>query len=307
MSNNPKAKRWAFTLNNYTDDDIQRLSGPLENVAYIIFGKEVGEQGTPHLQGTVVFTKPTYLRPAKGIIGEAHFSVCRDLKASIAYCKKEGDYTEVGVPPDQSNGGGKKRTADRISDDDLLEDFKVDVANGLTAIADIREKHSIVCARFPGFVRDYLQDNQKKTARLVEALPLRDWQQVLYQQLLKPADARKIFFIVDTTGNTGKSWFARYYCDYHGNAQIIIPGKKADMAFAVDPTKKVFFFDCPRSKQGEYILYDFLEEMKNGCIFSPKYESKMKTLDTPHIVVLMNERPDQTKLSADRYHITMLK
>lgn len=307
MSNNPKAKRWAFTLNNYTDDDIQRLSGPLENVEYIIFGKEVGEQGTPHLQGTVVFTKPTYLRPAKGIIGEAHFSVCRDLKASIAYCKKEGDYTEVGIPPDdQANKNAKKRTSDRISDDDLLEDFKADVSNGLNAMADIREKHSIVCARFPAFVRDYLHDKRKREPS-VEAFPLRDWQQVLYQQLLKPPDPRRIFFIVDTQGNTGKSWFAKYFCDYHGGAQIVIPGRKADMAYAVDPANKVFFFDCPRSKQGEYIQYDFLEEMKNGCIFSPKYESKMKTLATPHIVVLMNERPDQTKLSSDRYHITMLK
>lgn len=90
------------------------------------------------------------------------------------------------------------------------------------------------------------------------------------------------------------------------NATIIIPGKKADMAYVVNPDCKTFFFDCPRSKQGEFIQYDFLEELKNGLIISPKYESKMKRLNTPHVVVLTNETPDMTKLSSDRYSITNL-
>ena len=78
------------------------------------------------------------------------------------------------------------------------------------------------------------------------------------------------------------------------------------MAYVVNEDNKVFFFDCPRSKQGEFIQYDFLEELKNGFIFSPKYESRVKTLRTPHVVVLMNEYPDLEKLSADRYSITTL-
>lgn len=87
---------------------------------------------------------------------------------------------------------------------------------------------------------------------------------------------------------------------------IVIPGKKADMAYTIIETKRVFFFDCPRSKQGEFIQYDFLEEVKNGYFFSPKYESRFKRLLTPHIVVMMNEHPDKTKLSADRFTIIEL-
>jgi hypothetical protein len=49
-----------------------------------------------------------------------------------------------------------------------------------------------------------------------------------------------------------------------------------------------------------------LEELKNGYVFSPKYESKNKSFPTPHVVVLMNETPDRSKLSADRYSITIL-
>jgi len=64
--------------------------------------------------------------------------------------------------------------------------------------------------------------------------------------------------------------------------------------------------DAPRSKQGEYIQYDFLEEVKNGRVFCPKYESRMKRLGKCHVVVMMNEHPDLTKLSDDRYSIVTI-
>ena len=114
-------------------------------------------------------------------------------------------------------------------------------------------------------------------------------------------------FVVDVAGNKGKSWFTRYFTSRHENAMILQPGKKADMAHVVREDCKTFFMDCPRSKQGEYIQYDFLEELKNGYVFSPKYDSRVKIFKTPHVVVLMNERPDMHKLSADRYNITTLR
>ena len=68
-----------------------------------------------------------------------------------------------------------------------------------------------------------------------------------------------------------------------------------------------FYYDCPtRSKQGDFIQYDFIEELKNGFIFSPEYESKVKKLKVPHIVVCMNEYPNMTKLSGDRYKLYTL-
>jgi hypothetical protein len=74
----------------------------------------------------------------------------------------------------------------------------------------------------------------------------------------------------------------------------------------VDTNARVVFLDCPRSKQGDFIQYDFLEELKNGYMFSPKYHSCVKTMPSPHVVVMMNEQPDMSKLSVDRYDIFML-
>lgn len=75
------------------------------------------------------------------------------------------------------------------------------------------------------------------------------------------------------------------------------------MAYSLSEDIRVLFIDAPRSKQGEYIQYDFLEDVKNGRIFSGKYESRMKRLGPCHVVVMMNELPDMLKLSEDRYNI----
>lgn len=291
----PRAKHWCFTLNNYTPADLDRLSAPIDGIDYLVFGREVGASGTPHLQGTVCFQSRKRLQQVIAIIGQAHCSVTRFLLQSIEYCKKDGDNVEWGEVP--STGGKDEKRSD-------LEDFKASVNEGVTSLADLRELHSNVCAMYPRFVREYISDKREKIT--VPAHPLRPWQATLNAKLLLPPHPREIIFIVDLQGDTGKSWFARYYCDIHSNGQIIVPGRKMDMAYIANEEKRVFFLDCPRSKQGDYIQYDFLEELKNGYVFSGKYESCIKILNTPHVVVLMNEMPDMTKLSANRYTIVRL-
>ena len=50
------AKYWAFTLNNYTDDDILELKSiDSSKVPRLVFQQEIGENGTPHLQGALMF------------------------------------------------------------------------------------------------------------------------------------------------------------------------------------------------------------------------------------------------------------
>lgn len=293
------AKNWCFTLNNYTPADLDRLSVLPEGVEYLVFGKEVGDSGTRHLQGTVCFQSRKRLSQVISVIGQAHCSTTRFLSQSIEYCKKDGDFTQLGLPPRENASGSRSGAR---SD---LEDFKATVKDrGVTNMAELRELHSEVCARFPRFVKEYVEDN--KPTPTVASHALRDWQADLNGKLILPPHPREIIFIVDLAGNKGKSWFARYYCDLHNNAQIMVPGKKADMTYVMREECRVFFLDCPRSKQGDFIQYDFLEEVKNGYVFSSKYESRIKRLETPHVVVMMNERPCMEKLSADRYSIVVL-
>lgn len=288
------SKHWCFTVNNYTEETLRRfaLLSTEPAIAYCVIGKEVGEQGTPHLQGFVSFVGRKTRQAAIGLLGQGHFSSAVHVARSIAYCKKDGDFEEFGTSTVETNQAGKR------SD---IEVFKEDVVQGNIDLQSLRELHSEVFAKYPRFCIDYVNDHQP--VQPVVCHPLRTWQQELNAKLNLQAHDREVIFLVDLIGNTGKTWFARYYCSNHVSAQIILPGKKADMAYVLRQDIRVLFVDAPRSKQGEYLQYDFLEEVKNGFVFSSKYESRVKTLASCHVVVSMNEMPDMSKLSQDRYHI----
>lgn len=154
-SQGPRAKHWSFTLNNYTQRDLDRLSSPLTGVDYLIYGKEVGASGTPHLQGTVCFQSRKRLQQVIAVIGQAHCSVTRYLFQSINYCKKDGDFSEFGELPVQARGKENEKKSD-------LEEFKASVKEGVTSLKELRELHSSVCAMYPRFVKEYLEDNKSK-------------------------------------------------------------------------------------------------------------------------------------------------
>ncbi len=94
------SKRWCFVLNNYTQDEIDTLVPKFQEYCkkYIV-AKEVGEQGTPHLQGFFEFH--TKKRPI-GVFNNIrlHFDKARacDLD-QVIYCSKEGSVIEkFGLP-----------------------------------------------------------------------------------------------------------------------------------------------------------------------------------------------------------------
>lgn len=97
---NIKASRWCFTINNYDEDDINRVIalGCSEKTKYMIFGFEKGEQGTPHIQGYVYFDRGTrtFKTMQKLLIG-AHIEVAKGSPESNKdYCSKEGEFFELG-------------------------------------------------------------------------------------------------------------------------------------------------------------------------------------------------------------------
>lgn len=94
---------FTFTHNNYQDTSLEDGL----DCRYIVYGKEVGASGTPHLQGTVVFPSQRTLSSVIKKLPGCHVEVCKALQASIAYCKKEGDWTERGSPPMSSKEKGE--------------------------------------------------------------------------------------------------------------------------------------------------------------------------------------------------------
>ena len=60
--------------------------------------------------------------------------------------------------------------------------------------------------------------------------------------------------------------------------------------------------DIPRH-QLDYVGYGALEQLKNGMIYSGKYEGGTCLFDNPHVIVFANEPPKIEKMSLDRWKI----
>ena len=97
-----QAKAWCFTWNNYTEEDIELLERVYaDHGTYLIYGKEVGEQGTKHLQGFIYFEKrKTFRFVQKAFQSKVHLERARGSPSQAAeYCKKDGDFVERGTLP----------------------------------------------------------------------------------------------------------------------------------------------------------------------------------------------------------------
>lgn len=106
-----QAKRYCFTLNNFTNDEETRLKEL--GCEWLIFGHEHTQgEGTPHLQGAICFYQKKSLCAIKKLFPRMHIEVMRGApQASRDYCMKEDatGYFEKGIcPANQRELGGQK-------------------------------------------------------------------------------------------------------------------------------------------------------------------------------------------------------
>lgn len=107
-----QAKHWCFTLNNPKNgyDDLNNV----KDWSYMVAGKEIGENGTPHLQGYVAFNKRYRFNAVKTMLPTAHLEVaCGTPLEASDYCKKDGDYFEAGELPQHAGHAGGEANRQR--------------------------------------------------------------------------------------------------------------------------------------------------------------------------------------------------
>lgn len=87
------AKMWCFTINNYTEEELNKLVQSLNSDDKYVIGKEVGKEGTPHLQGYIKFYRKCRLTALKKLNERAHWEKCKgNEKDNVKYCTKDGKY-----------------------------------------------------------------------------------------------------------------------------------------------------------------------------------------------------------------------
>lgn len=135
------------------------------------------------------------------------------------------------------------------------------------------------------------------------------WQQNILDILNTKPDRRTIHWFWEPTGNVGKS----YLCKYLALTKdvIICEGKKNDVFNQIrDLIEKgkipnIILCDIPRSSM-DYINYGALEEIKNGCLYSGKYEGGQCIFPCPHVIILANTAPPLDEMSKDRWNVVKI-
>lgn len=137
-----------------------------------------------------------------------------------------------------------------------------------------------------------------------------EWQQNILNLLKTKPNNRTINWYVDKKGNSGKSYLCKYI-DIKYDV-ILCEGKQNDifnqLKTYVDEKKKfptIIICDVPRSSVN-YINYGALEKLKNGHVYSGKYEGGKMIFRSPHVIVFANEFPDYSKMSEDRWNVVVL-
>lgn len=297
------SKNWCFTLNNWTQpeyDHIVSYAESSESVVYFVAGREIGDSGTPHLQGFICFRNRKTLGAVKSLLSaRMHLEAARGTpQEASTYCKKDGDWVEFGSLPSQQG--------DR-TDWNAFREYVLDLGRVPNDL-EIAGRFPSLFARYSGACRTIAQATLPRPRLVAEGSTLRDWQRVLCDALDQDCvDDRSILFYIDEEGNSGKSWFCRYMLDnYNERTQMLGVGRVTDLAYMIDPEKDIFLIDCERSAS-VFLQYRVLEQLKNRCVTSTKYNAQMKVVrKIPHVVVFMNEEPDMTALTGDRYIIERL-
>jgi len=252
----PKTMRkLCFTINNYTNTEYKDLLSVIDKRFYkAIIGKEVGENGTPHLQGYIEFHSPKTWSTIKKLLPRAHIERAKGTRAqNVAYCSKGGDYV----------------------------------------------------SKFPVPMKDRVLDEYK-------GIEWKDWQKEIIELYVTEPDKRKIYWITDLVGNSGKSFLTRYLVVK--NDVLLANGKMTDVFHQVakrleNPDEerdfRMVILDIPRHAQ-DFTNYALLESLKNGLVMSGKYEGGTFAFPVPHVVVMSNAEPDFSKFSMDRWvHIIL--
>lgn len=133
-----------------------------------------------------------------------------------------------------------------------------------------------------------------------------NWQKIVIDTIKTEPEPRLIYWIYDKNGGKGKTELCRYL---FRNKLImwIRTAKTNDIKHILSEKKNCrdIIFDLPRSQNK--IDYGLLEELKDGLLFSGKYEGTCIEISIPHIFIMSNELPILQNMSENRIIIIDLE
>lgn len=293
-----RLKNFCFTWNNYTLEDI----GIIENFYnskcnYLIYGEEVGEKGTKHLQGYAQLKSQTRFNTIKKLLNRCHIEDAKGTpEDNKLYCSKEGKYKEFGVM--------NIKGSNRVIKENLREQIKkCKTYNEVLEIEGIE--------RYLKFGKEYYYSLDKRRPEDYKNITLRPFQQKIIDYLNQEGTNREILFVIDSQGGKGKTFLCSYLLNTRDDIFVSENGKSADILYNYSKNlKKNILIDIKRSIKINEINYGVLESLINPFFTSTKYESQtvIKPFKSNMVVFMNNDNISELSkyLSKDRIKILNL-
>ena len=151
-------------------------------------------------------------------------------------------------------------------------------------------------------------ENKYEIIETIKSEDLYPWEEEIilrYNEHLEKRDCRTIYWIIDTKGGKGKTTFCKYLI-VNLNFGYFSSGKANDICQYFNTNrKKAYCMNFSRASEST-IQYQAIEAIKDGLVFSGKYESTHIIMNSPFIIGFSNWMPEYIKLTKDRWMIMNL-
>jgi len=102
-----RSRGYTITLNNYNDEEYNNILelAQLHSNKWI-FGKEIGKQGTPHIQGYLYFGQPKDYNTVVKLLDNKRIHIEKaggNPQQNYTYCSKEGNFKSYGFSETDNN------------------------------------------------------------------------------------------------------------------------------------------------------------------------------------------------------------
>lgn len=134
--NKGASRNWFLTWNNYPVD-YQSVILQFPKLIKWCFQPEIGKNGTPHIQGVLVFQTPRRLSAMKKLQAQIHWEIPRNVQAAVNYCQKSE--TKNGDTITNMEKEGKPIARDPLDGIELFP-WQVDLLSELSLDPEITDR-----------------------------------------------------------------------------------------------------------------------------------------------------------------------